>query len=137
MVAMAANVLFVNITGDQDERQSQESLKSSVSDYRQEHYGRAMRNAANSSSTLTLPSRGRTPTPTTKNLRVEVNSPYDPRGSLYRKSLSLEQTVAMPDEQKIWKGEAETGSASSITSMEGYNSRGSSVDRYDPEVTYT
>ncbi|CAG7659356.1 unnamed protein product [Allacma fusca] len=116
--------------GENEERQSQESLKSSVSAYGQEHYGgRNMRYNTNNSSTLTLPSRGRTPVGSTRNVSLDVpGSQYNPTGSLYRKSLSLEQTVAMPDEQKIWKGDSEAGSGTSIASMDGYQSRGSSVD---------
>jgi hypothetical protein len=35
----------------------------------------------------------------------------------------------MPDEQKIWKGQSETGSGSSMTSFDGQYSRGSSMER--------
>lgn len=65
---------------------------------------------SNSSSTLTLPSRARTPGPSSSSNNSKIRSnasdgggssaaALNPRGSLYRKALSLEQTVSMPDEQ--------------------------------------
>jgi hypothetical protein len=78
-----------------------------------DNYGAAGRSqmaylGSSSSSTLTLPSRAR-------GASMEPSSKYrsnasdsgssaatlNPRGSLYRKALSLEQTVSMPDEQ-VW-----------------------------------
>lgn len=84
-----------------------------------DNYGAAGRSqrqyvGSSSSSTLTLPSRARTPGPSMpssngsgRGIRSNASDSggsssaamLNPRGSLYRKALSLEQTMSMPDEQ--------------------------------------
>lgn len=75
-----------------------------------DNYGAAGRNqkayiGSTSSSTLTLPSRARVADSTSR-IRSNISdaggssaATFNPKGSLYRKALSLEQTVSMPDEQ--------------------------------------
>ncbi|ODN05044.1 hypothetical protein Ocin01_01617, partial [Orchesella cincta] len=127
---------------------SRESLVSMPASYGMKSYGKQQQYMGSvSSSTLTLPSRGRGPSLSSSGTkRISSNmsdgggvssSPFSPQGTLHRKALSLDQSVSMPDEQKIWKGGSEAGSAGSLTSIDGQFSRGSSMERVSTLSTKT